>query len=66
MRRGVGIDNDTAPQVAGFECIEVKPGDNPKVIRSTFEHLEQIGVYLWVGVNNGPVSKDDLIMVSFG
>lgn len=66
MRRGVGIDNNTAPQVAGFECIEVKSGDNAKVIRSTFEHLEQIRVYLWVGVDNGPVCKDDLITISFG
>lgn len=60
----VRIHNHTAPQVSGLKSEQVEACNNAKVVRSAFKSLEQVGIRVFVGVDDASITEDDLSTLS--
>ena len=56
----VRIHHHTAPQITRFKREEVEAGDDTKIIRSAFQSLEQVGIGVFVGIDDASIAEDDL------
>ena len=64
LSRGVGIGNDTAPEVDAIKCGKVKASDNTEIVATAFQGLPQVDVVFCIGLNDLARSKDNLFVVS--
>ena len=57
---GDGVDDLSAPDVIQGHGFEVEAGDDAEVIGSAFQGLEEVGVFLGIGVDGLGGGEDDL------
>lgn len=61
---GVVIGDNSTPHLVIVDDLQIILGDDTKVARASLESLEKVGVSSSVGIHDGSISQDNLIILN--